>query len=261
MAEFPLTLAKRLRAGETLFTLWSQIPSEGLIDHFGTSSFEAITLDMQHGGHNEQTVLDGLATIIRRNKCAIVRVPVGRNDMVSRALDMGAEAIISPMINSVEDAQAFADAMKYPPMGERSWGATRGVSVRGTQGGNALLESGNSDTVSFAMIETKQAYLALDDILAIEGIDGVFVGPSDFSISFTDGRQVDASLEEMMPAIEDIAVRARKAGKFAATLVLDPADAGRFVAFGYQLIALGLDTLVISAGANDFYTKAKKSCS
>lgn len=257
MADYPLTLANRLRAGETLLTLWSQIPSEGLLDHFGTSQFEAITLDMQHGGHTEQTVLDGLATVIRRKKCAIVRVPVGRNDMVSRALDMGAEAIISPMINSVEDAQAFADAVKYPPMGERSWGATRGVSVRGTEGGNALLHGGNADTVSFAMIETKQAYAALDDILAIEGIDGVFVGPSDFSISFTDGKQVDASLEDMMPAIEDIAARARKADKFAATLVLNPADTARFVGFGYQLIAVGLDTLVISAGANDFYAKAK----
>lgn len=256
MADYPLTLANRLRAGDTLLTLWSQIPSEGLIDHFGTSSFDAITLDMQHGGHNEQTIFDGLATVIRRKKCAIVRVPVGRNDMVSRALDMGAEAIISPMINSVEDAQAFADAMKYPPMGERSWGATRGVSLRGTEGGNTLLHGGNADTVSFAMIETMQAYDALDDILAIDGIDGVFVGPSDFSISFTDGQQVNASLEKMMPAIEDIAVRARKAGKFAATLVLKPEDAARFKEFGYQLIAIGLDTLVITAGMDAFYAKA-----
>lgn len=260
MADFPMTLAKRLRAGETILTLWSQIPAEGLVDHFGISAFEAITLDMQHGGHTEQTVMDCLATIIRRKKCAIVRVPVGRNDMVSRALDMGAEAIISPMINSVDDAQAFADAMKYPPVGERSWGATRSVSVRGTEGGNALLKGGNADTVSLAMIETMQAYAALDEILAIDGIDGVFVGPSDFSISFTRGQQVDASLEDMMAAIEDIAVRTRKAGKIAATLVLDPADAGRFNAFGYHLIAIGLDTLVISAGANEFYAKAKNSC-
>lgn len=259
MADFPLTLANRLRAGETLFTLWSQIPSAHLIDHFGTSSFEAITLDMQHGGHNEQTIFDGLAMVIRRKKCAIVRVPVGRNDMVSRALDMGAEAIISPMINSVEDAKAFAEATKYPPLGERSWGATRGLSLRGAEGANVQLHSANADTLSFAMIETMQAYAALDDILAIDGIDGVFVGPSDFSISFTDGKQVDASLEEMMPTVEDIAKRTRQAGKLAATLVLNPTDASRFEDYGYQLIALGLDSNLITAGANAFYEAAKAS--
>ncbi|MDZ7824193.1 MAG: aldolase/citrate lyase family protein [Ahrensia sp.] len=256
MAVYPLMMAERMRAGQTLYTVWSSIPENNLVDYLSTLKFEAVTLDMQHGGHDEASVYNGVAAIIRRERCAVVRVPVGRNDMVSRALDMGAEAVISPMINSVEDAIAFADAMKYPPMGKRSWGASRAVSVRGIEGGNAFLHSANAQTISFAMIETTEAYAALDEILAIEGIDAVFVGPADFSIALTGGREVNPSLETMMATIADIANRAKKAGKFAGIFAMDPKVAPQFAQMGYQFIAAGFETSLITAGADTFYDLA-----
>ena len=94
------------------------------------------------------------------------------------------------MVNSVADAKAFAAAMKFPPLGERSWGPTRVLALhRHRPPLQTYLETANDDTLAIAMIETRAAYDALDDILAVDGIDGVFVGPSDFSHRAFERRQ------------------------------------------------------------------------
>ncbi|HMQ58759.1 MAG TPA: aldolase/citrate lyase family protein, partial [Rhizobiaceae bacterium] len=114
-----MTPVQRLKAGETLLTAWSSIPDPIVVDTIAQTSVETVTLDMQHGGHSESSVLNCIQPLLHRGKGAIVRVPVGRFDMASRALDMGADAVIAPMINTIEDARLFANAMKFPPMGER----------------------------------------------------------------------------------------------------------------------------------------------
>jgi 4-hydroxy-2-oxoheptanedioate aldolase len=118
------TIGSRLAAGETLFTAWSAIPDPLVAEFLARSSFDAVTLDMQHGCHSTESVMRGVAAISLAGKPAIVRVPVGRFEMASRALDFGASAVIAPMVNSVADAKAFAGYMKFPPLGERSWGPT-----------------------------------------------------------------------------------------------------------------------------------------
>ena len=126
-----MSLVARFNAGETLFTAWSGVPDALTVEIVARQGFDAVTLDMQHGGHHEDSVLRGIVPILNAGKHAIVRIPVGRFDMASRALDFGAEAVIAPMINSVEDARRFAAAMKYPPVGERSWGPTFGFPRHG----------------------------------------------------------------------------------------------------------------------------------
>ncbi|WP_241239624.1 aldolase/citrate lyase family protein, partial [Xanthomonas arboricola] len=115
----------------------------------------------------------------------------------------------------------------------------------------------NKATLSLAMIETRQALDALDGILAVPGIDGVFVGPSDFSIAWTDGKVLDPALPQMMDAIADIARRAIAAGKLAAIYVVDPKHSVRFREMGYSLIALGSDQRYIAMGALELLREAK----
>ena len=131
-----------------------------------------------------------------------MRIPVGRFDMASRALDFGAEAVIAPMVNSVEDARRFAAAMKYPPVGERSWGPTYAFPRHGKGDFAEWLRDSNKRTISFAMIETRAAVDILDRILDTPGIDAIFLGPSDFSIAWTNGARVNATLEDMMQTVE-----------------------------------------------------------
>ena len=120
-----MSLADRLAAGETLFTAWSGVPDALTVEILAGAGFRR-----RHARHAAWRPSRGQRAARRRCRCCapastpLVRIPVGRFDMASRALDFGAEAVIAPMVNSVEDAAPFAAAMKYPPLGERSWGPT-----------------------------------------------------------------------------------------------------------------------------------------
>lgn len=254
-----MSLKSRLLADETLFTAWSGVPDALTVELLAAQPFDAVTLDMQHGGHHEDSVLRGVVPVLRANKHPIVRIPVGRFDMASRALDFGAEAVIAPMINSVDDAKAFATAMKYPPIGLRSWGPTYAFPRHGKGDFAQWLAESNDRTMSIAMVETRQALDCLDGILGTPGIDGIFVGPSDFSIAWSHGATMNTKLEDMMEAIGDIARRTRAAGKAGAIFIADPAMAGRYSQMGYRLFATGTEPMVIKQGSQAVLDAARKS--
>ncbi len=247
----------RLQAGETLYTAWSAIPDPLVAEFLARSSFDAVTLDMQHGCHSTESVMRGVAAIALAGKPAVVRIPVGRFEMASRALDFGAAAVIAPMVNSVDDARAFATFMKFPPLGDRSWGPTRVLALQGAPSPKAYLESANRETLAIAMIETRAAQAALDDILAVDGIDGVFVGPSDFSIALSEGAWVDPNNADMLAAAAEVAKKAERAGKISCTLGVT-AEAGRRAReLGFRLIALGSDFVYLGSGANALVAASK----
>lgn len=244
-----MSLAARLAANETLISCWSGVPDPLTVELMARQGFDAVTLDMQHGGHHEDSVLRCLAPVQAAGKPSLVRVPVGRWDAVSRGLDFGADAVIAPMINSVEDARNFAAAAKYPPLGERSWGPTFAFPRYGKGNMQQYLEETNARTVAFAMIETRAALAALDDILAVPGIDAIFLGPSDFSIAWTQGKTLNPTLEDMTDTVADVARRARAAGKHAAIYLTNPAWAGRYVKMGFQILATGNEGQLMAEGS------------
>lgn len=254
-----MSLVARLAAGETLFTAWSAVPDALTVEIVARQGFHAVTLDMQHGGHHEDSVLRSIVPISNAGKHPVVRIPVGRFDMASRALDFGAEAVIAPMVNSVEDARQFAAAMKYPPAGERSWGPTFALPRSGEHDVQAWLRESNARTAAFAMIETRSALESLDGILDTPGIDGIFVGPADFSIAWTNGAAVDGGSEDIMETVAAIAARARQAGKLAGIYVVDAEASGRFVSMGYRLLALGGELRYIALGAESLLQAAQRS--
>ncbi|MBZ9676821.1 HpcH/HpaI aldolase family protein [Mesorhizobium sp. ES1-1] len=254
-----MSLKTRLAADETLLTAWSGVPDALTVEIVAKQGFDAVTLDMQHGGHHEDSVLRGLAPVLAANKPALVRIPVGRFDMASRALDFGAEAVIAPMVNSVADAKLFAAAMKYPPLGERSWGPTYAFPRHGKGDQAEWLRDSNQRTMAFAMVETRAALDALDGILDTPGIDGIFLGPSDFSIAWTNGGTVNSTLEDMMETVASVAARTRQAGKHAAIYVVEPEIAGRVVAMGYRLLAMGSEHALIGLGAKTLIKSVRDS--
>lgn len=245
-----MTLAERLAADEVTITAWSGVPDALTVELLAGQPFDAVTLDMQHGGHHEDSVLRSILPVQKAGKPVLVRIPVGRFDMASRALDFGADAVIAPMINSVDDARKFAASMKYPPVGERSWGPTFGAPRYGKVDQQEWLKKSNDRVLAFAMVETRAAFEALDDILAVPGIDGIFVGPSDFSIAWSNGAVVDSTLEEMMGTVAAIAERTREAGKYAAIYVIEPKIAGRVVGMGFRLLATGSEGQVMAYGSS-----------
>src|SRR6202166_2268211 len=125
------SLARRLKDGETVHTGWCPLPSPIVAETLGREGFPAVTIDQQHGLWDTAATVTGIAAIRQSGAAPIVRIPVGDFATASRVLDMGAEGVIAPMINTIEDARAFVAVAKYPPVGERSWGPHRAMTLGG----------------------------------------------------------------------------------------------------------------------------------
>ena len=153
-------------------------------------AFDAVVLDMQHGAIDFAGAQRAILSVALVGKPTIARAPIGEFALASRLLDAGAAGILAPMINSGDDARRLVEFVKFPPLGQRSWGPRTALSLSGLEP-SAYLKAANAMTQAIAMIETRAALDALDDILRVEGLDGVFVGPSDLSIALSDGRGVE----------------------------------------------------------------------
>lgn len=234
------SLAAKLRGGEEIITAWSLLPVPILAEFFGRSGYEAVTLDFQHGMHDIASVRDGFASLALGGSHRISRIPVDDFATASRLLDMGAEAVIAPMINSRDDAQAFVDFMKYPPIGKRSWGPHRGAMLQGMTIPDYLARA-NDETLALAMIETPEALSALDDILAVPGLDGVFVGPADLSLTLSNGSSLDPAGAGTAETAARIAKTVRDAGKIAGIFCVSADMVQQSRQVGYQLMAFGSD--------------------
>ncbi len=245
-----------LKSGRPTFTAWIGMTDPMLPNILALEDFDSITIDMQHGMHDTRSVLTGISMAALAGKPAFVRIPVGDFTFASRALDFGAMGVIAPMINSVADAKAFASFTKYPPMGDRSWGPMRAIPLTGLTL-NEYLKVANSHTTTLAMIETREALAALDDILAVPGIDGVFVGPSDLSIALNNGAKVDAVSPEMDKALDHVLARAKAHGKLATAFCITGEKAGELARRGYAMLTIFHDVGLIQAGARAELQKAR----
>ena len=241
-------LAQRLRAGEVLISGWSTIPEPLVAEAVARAGFDCVVLDLQHGLHDTRSVFQSIGSIAAVGKPALVRVPLGDNAFASRALDAGAEGVIAPMINSVADARAFVAAVKYPPVGQRSWGPNRAMALSG-KAPQAHLETSNADTFAFAMIETEGALAVLDGILAVPGVDGVFIGPSDLSVTLSGGARIAPEADDLDPVIRRICQAAEAAGKVAGAFTPNARRAKTCRDLGCRFIALGSDHGYIAGGA------------
>ena len=250
-------LSARIKAGECVVTAWIGVNDPAIPDQLAREGYDAVTLDMQHGAIDIAGAMRAISAAALAGKPAIVRIPVGEFATASRVIDAGAAAVIAPMINSADDARRFAEFMKFPPLGQRSWGPRAALTLSGLVG-PAYLHSANSFTLAIAMIETREALDALDDILGTPGVDGVFVGPSDLSIALNRGAVVDPHGADVETQLAHVAARAKAHGKFAATFCLDGKRAREMAGRGYQLVSASTDQLLLRSAARAELAAARR---
>jgi len=239
---------ERLTAGSPLLTAWCGMPDPSVAGILAREAFDAVVMDMQHGSIDFAAALQAVPLIAAAGKPALVRIPVGDFASASRFLDAGVSGVIAPMINTIEDARRFASFMKFPPVGERSWGAYGALSLSGLEPGE-YLQRANHLTVSFAMVETREALAIIDDILAVPGIDGIFIGPSDLSIALSGGKGLDPTSAEVEKALDHALARVKAAGKVAAIFAVSGARAAQLVRKGFHMVSIGSDISMLRAGA------------
>ena len=235
------SLARRLRAGDTIFSGWSSLPAPIIVEMLARAGFTAVAIDMQHGMWDFAGAVTGIGAITGVGAAPIVRIPYHAWPMASRALDVGAEGVIAPLINTVEDAKKFVSVAKFPPLGDRSWGPTRAIMLGGFPDMNSYLRDANDMTVTIAMIETREALDNVEAIAAVKGIDVLFVGPSDLSITMSNGAVLDPHSKDVEAALDKVVAAAKKAGKVAGLYCATGERAATMAKRGFGYLAVGND--------------------
>jgi 4-hydroxy-2-oxoheptanedioate aldolase len=249
-------LKQKLDTGKPVLCAWCGITDSHYLEAIAEFSFDAVVLDMQHGFWDETTIQSGISTLIARGKAPLVRLPLERWDVAARVLDFGALAVIAPMINTAADAQAFVDATRFVPVGQRSFGPRHAATLYGIDT-NEYLQQFDQNSLALAMIETREAYDNLDDILEVDGIGGVLIGPSDLSISFRQNPIPDPYGIDTIDAIKDIIGRCQKAGKKTAAFTIDTESANMVSDLGVDIITVGLDLTYIASGVKSHISELK----
>jgi 4-hydroxy-2-oxoheptanedioate aldolase len=244
-----LAFARRLRAGETVFAGWCTLGSPIVAETVARAGYPCVVLDQQHGLWDTASIVAGIGAISHAGAAPAVRMPLSDFAFVSRALDFGAEAIIAPMINTAADARQFASAAKYPPLGDRSWGPQRAMTLQGQSAAVDYLRDTNDGTLTLAMIETTTALGNVDAIAATPGIDALFVGPYDLSTALSGGKAQDVQAPEVERAIDQICAAATKAGKIPGIYCRDPERALAMAKRGFRFITIGSDLGLVRDGA------------
>ena len=209
--------------------------------------FDSLTLDLQHGLIDYAALVPMLQAISTTTTVPIVRVPWLEPGILMKVLDAGAYGVICPMVNTREEAQKLVAYTHYAPQGTRSFGPTRAV----IYGGADYAQHANKTIVTFAMIETAQALDNLDAILSVEGLDAIYIGPSDLSLSLGCKPTFDDVEPKAQQAIEHIVARAKVHGVVAG-IHNGRADVARArVALGYRFVTLGSDARLLAAGSQE----------
>jgi len=232
--------------GGTALNGWLAIASSYSAELIAHQGFDSVTIDLQHGPVDFAAAVGMLQAISTTPAVPMVRVPHNEPILTLKLLDAGAYGVICPMINSKAEAEALVSSCRYPPRGSRSMGPNRAV----LYGGADYWQHANDEVLLFAMIETRQAVKNLDEIVSVDGIDGVYVGPSDLGMSM--GKTpptLDPQDAEVLAAIKQICDVTRKHGKFAGVHTDGAKTAVRRFGEGYQFCTLLNDARLMANAA------------
>jgi 4-hydroxy-2-oxoheptanedioate aldolase len=211
----------------------------------GGAGFDWICIDTQHGLIGYDQMVPMLQALSATGTPAFVRVPWNQPGDIMKALDAGAQGVIVPMVNSREEAESAVGACRYPPQGYRSWGPARAA----LQVSGFGPESANRAVVCMVMIETVEGLAALDEILEVPGIDGVYVGPNDLAVTHGMKPDATASDPEHRRLIEKILQACVRRGLIAGIHCSGPDTAVRWREAGFRMLNVDNDSVFLRAGA------------
>ena len=215
--------------------------------------WDSLTIDMQHGLVDYQAALNMLQVISGSGKTPMVRVPWNEPGIIMKSLDAGALGIICPMINTPEDAIDFVGATRYAPEGHRSSGPTRALMVHGANYNDEAYDK----IISLAMIETVEALENVEKIAATEGLTGIYIGPSDLSISMGFKPGLDRDEPEMISAINKIYNACKNNNIKVGIHCLSPSYLKEKLSNGYDLATLASDVRIYAEGLSNKIKEAR----
>lgn len=239
---------RALKAGQAQIGLWLGLANSYTAELCAGAGFDWLLIDGEHAPNDIPSILAQLQAIQRASGSHVaVRVPIGETWLIKQVLDLGAQTILVPMVETAEQARALVRAVRYPPNGVRGVGAA----LARASAFNRIpdyLQSADEEICLLLQIESRAGLTALEEIASVEGVDGVFVGPADLAadMGFL-GRPGGA---EVQTAVEDALGRIQACGKAAGILTSDNALARRYLELGATFVAVGSDVgLLVSASS------------
>ena len=242
----------RIYKGETLIGCWLNLGSSLTSEIVGMSGFDWVLVDIEHGSGSEGQILQQLQALEHTPAATFVRIESYQRQRFHRILDLGAEGIMCPRINTLEEARQAAKAIRYPPDG------IRGVArmVRATNFGsdfNEYYTNQKKNLVCIVQIETEEILNSLDAVAAIDEIDVLFVGPMDLSMALGIFGQFDHP--KFVDALKATADAAAKEGKATGILLQNPEEFKKYYELGFRFIACSSDSSFVRQGACDLAEK------
>jgi 4-hydroxy-2-oxoheptanedioate aldolase len=252
--EVPQNAFKRaLQAGKPQIGLWSSLSSNYSVEVIAGAGFDWILLDCEHSPNDLESLLTQLQAAAPYPTTSIVRVPW--NDMVTikRVLDIGAQSLLVPYVSTAEEAKAAVSYTRYPPKGARGVAGT----TRATRFGRVkdYAKRAHEEICLLVQVETQAALDNIEAICALDGVDGVFIGPADLHASM--GHTGEIANPKVKPLIDDAIRRIRKAGKAPGILTPNEADAKHWLECGALFVAVGADVGILARGAEALAAKFK----
>ncbi len=232
---------------------WLAVPNAFSAEVMAHQGWDSLTIDMQHGVIDYAAMLTMLQAISATPTVPVVRVPWLEPGIIMKSLDAGAYGVICPMVNTRDDAQRLVAYTHYAPRGTRSFGPIRAS----LYGGPDYAQHANDTIVAFAMIETAQALDNLDDILSVEGLDAIYIGPSDLSLALGCRPVFDDPDPKAVQAIEHILARAQAHGVIAGIHNGVPEVALARAANGFRFVTVGSDARLLAAGSQQILTRMR----
>lgn len=250
--ELPRNAFKRaLAAGKPQIGLWSSLCSNYTVEVIAGAGYDWILLDMEHSPNDLESLLAQLQAAAPYPTSPVVRVPW--NDMVTikRVLDVGAQSLLIPYVSTVAEAKNAVAATRYPPEGVRGVaGTTRATRFGRVQG---YAKKAHEEICVLVQVETREGLDNIEAICAVEGVDGVFIGPADLHASL--GHTGETANPAVVPVMEEAMRRIRKAGRAPGYLSAVEADAKRMLAAGALFVAVGADVGILARGAEALRTR------
>ncbi|MCC5986858.1 MAG: 4-hydroxy-2-oxoheptanedioate aldolase [Pararhodobacter sp.] len=237
-----------LAAGRVQIGCWVGLADAYGAEIAGEAGFDWLVIDGEHAPNDMRSILAQLQALGRSASHQVVRLPVGAEWMIKQVLDIGAQTVLVPMVESAAQAQALVRAMRYPPVGTRGVGAALARASR-FSGIADYVQHADEGLCLLVQVENRAGLEALDDIASMDGVDGVFIGPADLAADMGHRGRPDAP--EVRAAIADAIARIRAAGKPAGILATDEAQAREWLGHGVGFLAVGIDVLVLARGLRD----------
>jgi 4-hydroxy-2-oxoheptanedioate aldolase len=245
-----------LASGRQQIGLWLSMADPYMAEVSATAGFDWLLIDGEHAPNDVRSILAALQAVAPYRSHPVVRAVAGEVALIKQLLDIGAQSLLIPMVDTPARARNIVSATRYPPHGIRGVGSAVGRASRWDARSDYL--AGADDEVCLLLqAETVEAFSNLEAICKVDGVDGVFIGPADLAASM--GRRGRPDHPEVLAAIEQAIKTIIASGKAAGTLTSDPALARSYLALGCTFVATGVDVLVyanaIRRMAGDFSAK------